>query len=135
GPRRDIVGTWAKVARAHGLKFGVSNHGAHAWHWYQAAYGYDPEGPMAGVRYDAWRLRKADGVGRWWEGLDPQALYTGPNMAPPEGITSVKAMNAWHDSHDGVWSEDPPPANPACVRSWLPRAKDLVDGYRPDLVD
>jgi hypothetical protein len=30
---------------------------------------------MAGVRYDAWRLTKADGVGTWWEGLDPQALY------------------------------------------------------------
>jgi alpha-L-fucosidase len=44
GPKRDIVGTWEKVARAHGLKFGVSNHGAHAWHWWQTAYGYDAEG-------------------------------------------------------------------------------------------
>ena len=29
GPRRDIVGTWAKAARARGLRFGVSNHSAH----------------------------------------------------------------------------------------------------------
>jgi alpha-L-fucosidase len=50
GPKRDIVGTWARVARARGLRFGVSNHSAHAWHWLQTAYGYDPEGPMAGQR-------------------------------------------------------------------------------------
>ena len=61
GPKKDIVGTWARVARAQGLKFGVSNHSAHAWHWFQAAYGYDAEGPLAGVRYDAARLTKADG--------------------------------------------------------------------------
>ena len=34
GPRRDIVGTWEKIARREGLRFGVSNHGAHAWHWW-----------------------------------------------------------------------------------------------------
>ena len=38
-----------------GLRFGVSNHSAHAWHWFQVAYGYDAEGPLAGVRYDAAR--------------------------------------------------------------------------------
>ena len=83
GPRRDIIGTWAQAARRRGLPFGVSNHSAHAWHWWQTAYGYDAEGPLAGVRYDAWGLRKADGAGKWWAGLDPQELYTGPNMAPP----------------------------------------------------
>jgi alpha-L-fucosidase len=44
GPRKDIVGGWAKAARAQGLRFGVSNHSAHAWHWLQPAYGYDGEG-------------------------------------------------------------------------------------------
>ena len=37
GPKKDIVGTWEKAARARGLRFGISNHGAHAWHWYQPA--------------------------------------------------------------------------------------------------
>jgi alpha-L-fucosidase len=46
GPGRDIVGTWEKVARQHGMRFGVSNHSAHAWHWWQTAYGYDAEGPL-----------------------------------------------------------------------------------------
>ena len=27
GPKRDIVGTWAKAARSNGLRFGVSYHG------------------------------------------------------------------------------------------------------------
>ena len=50
------------VARRHGMKFAVSNHAAHAWHWWQTAYGYDAEGPRAGLRYDAARLTAADGT-------------------------------------------------------------------------
>ena len=30
GPMKDIVGTWSRVARDRGLRFGVSNHSAHA---------------------------------------------------------------------------------------------------------
>ncbi len=134
GPGKDIVGTWAKAARAAGLHFGVSNHSSHAWHWWQTAYGYDAVGPLAGTRYDAWRLTKADGAGKWWEGLDPQALYTGPNMVIPDGITDLKAMNAWHDAHDGQWLETPPPNNPEFVRTWKLRAQDLIDKYQPDLI-
>ena len=134
GPKRDIAGTWAKAARAAGLRFGVSNHSAHAWHWWQTAYGYDAEGPMAGRRYDAFRLRKADGRGTFWDGLDPQELYTGPAFVPPDGIASVKAMNAWHDARDGRWMEYVPPHNPRFAAHWLLRQKDLVVKYRPDLV-
>jgi alpha-L-fucosidase len=134
GPKRDIVGTWAKVARAHGLRFGVSNHASHAWHWWQTAYGYDAVGPMAGVRYDAYRLRKADGAGKWWAGLDPQQLYTGPSLVIPDGVTSIKEMNAWHDAHDGQWHEEAPPQNPGFTRSWLARCNDLTDRYQPDYV-
>jgi alpha-L-fucosidase len=134
GPRKDIVGIWAKAARAAGLRFGVSNHSAHAWHWWQTAYGYDAQGPMRGRRYDAFRLRKADGRGTWWEGLDPQDLYTGPAFAPPNGIATAKAMNAWHDARDGQWMEYAPPQNPRFAAKWLLRQKDLVEKYRPDLV-
>jgi alpha-L-fucosidase len=134
GPKRDIVGTWEKIARREGLKFGVSNHSAHAWHWWQVAYGYDAEGPLAGARYDAFRLTKADGRGKWWEGLDPQALYVGPSMVAPDGLASIAAMNAWHDQHDGVWTEAPPPNNPGFTRNWRLRCDDLIDKYRPDIV-
>ncbi|MDB5734750.1 MAG: hypothetical protein JWN16_1387 [Alphaproteobacteria bacterium] len=134
GPKRDIVGTWAKAARARGLKFGVSNHSAHSWHWFQVAYGYDPEGARAGQRYDAWKLTKYDGKGKWWEGLDPQELYAGAVMPMPDGLASIKDANAFHESHDRVWNETPPLANPAFIRQWYLRCKDLIDSYRPDLI-
>jgi alpha-L-fucosidase len=103
GPKRDIVGTWAKAARAKRLRFGVSNHSAHAWHWLQPAYGYDPEGPLAGQRYDAWRLTKADGGGKWWDGLDPQELCTNRNMVMPDSVTTIRTANEWHDQNDRAW--------------------------------
>ncbi len=134
GPQRDIVGTWARVARAHGLRFGVSNHSSHAWHWFQTAYGYDAEGPRAGVRYDAYRLTAADGRNQWWDGLDPRELYGRPAMVIPDGFTSAKAARAWHDAHDLVWTEAPPPDDPGFVNAWYYRLQDLVDKYDPDFV-
>jgi alpha-L-fucosidase len=134
GPKRDIIGTWAREARARGMKFGVSNHSAHSWHWFQVAYGYDPEGPRAGQRYDAFKLTKYDGKGKWWEGLDPQELYAGAVMPMPDGIASIKDANAFHETHDRVWNETPPLANPAFIRQWYLRCKDLIDSYRPDMV-
>ncbi len=134
GPKRDIVGTWEKAARAAGMRFGVSNHSAHAWHFYQPAYSYDAEGPMAGVRYDAFTLRKAAGKGQWWEGLDPQELYTGPSIVAPDGIATTKAMLDWQGRNTGHWPEDIPWQNPGFAKRWLLRQNDLVDKYRPDLV-
>jgi alpha-L-fucosidase len=134
GPKQDIVGRWAKVARDAGLRFGVSNHSAHAWHWFQTAYGYDGAGPRAGERYDAFKLTKADGKGKWWEGLDPQLLYTGPNMVMPDGITGIEAIKDWHEQHDRQWTEKAPAANPAFTENWFLRCQDLVDKYRPDLL-
>ena len=134
GPHRDIVGEFASAARACGLRFGVSNHSSHAWHWFQTAYGYDAEGPMAGVRYDAWRLNRESGKGKWWEGYDPQQFYGGPSMVIPDGFTNLDSMAAWHNSHDRVWTEHIPEENPEFARTWFLRCKQLIDDYRPDLV-
>jgi alpha-L-fucosidase len=134
GPKKDLIGGWARAAREAGLRFGVSNHSAHAWHWYQPAYGYDPTGPRKGQRYDAFRLRRSDGRGTWWEGLDPQALYTGPHMVVPDGIDDIAKMNRWHDTHDGQWLETPPPADPVFAERWLARCMELTDRYDPDLL-
>jgi alpha-L-fucosidase len=134
GPHKDIVGIWSKVARANGLRFGVSNHSAHSWHWFQTAYGYDGEGPLAGVRYDAATLTRADGKGKWWEGLDPQELYTGPNIKMPDGVTGAKAVADWHEKNGRLWTEEPPANNPAFTEKWFLRCQDLIDTYRPDLV-
>ncbi|MEI8293212.1 MAG: alpha-L-fucosidase [bacterium] len=74
GPKRNIIGDWAKAARAAGLRFGTSIHAGPAWGWYEPTKGADKNGPLAGVPYDG-NLTKADGKGQWWEGLDPQDLY------------------------------------------------------------
>jgi len=133
GPKKDIVGTWARTARRHGLRFGVSNHSAHAWHWFQPAFGYDPEGPLAGVPYDGY-LAKDEGKDKWWAGLDPQNLYVGPSMVLPKGITTMKEARDWHAQHDGKWTEEPPPAHPEFVERWFLRCQELIDKYQPDVL-
>jgi alpha-L-fucosidase len=134
GPKRDLVGIWAQTARAAGLRFGVTNHSAHSWHWFQTAYAYDPEGPQAGVRYDGFTLTKEDGRGKWWEGLDPQELYNGRNIVMPDGLRTIAAANAWHAANDRVWNEDPPAQNPAFTERWFLRCRDLIDQYHPDVL-
>jgi alpha-L-fucosidase len=108
GPKKDIVGTWAGLVRAAGMKFGVSIHGARAWNWYEDAQGSDKTGPLAGVPYDG-KLTKADGKGLWWEGLDPQDLYAQNHAigAQPDTAYATKYFN---------------------------RMKDLFDQHHPDLV-
>jgi alpha-L-fucosidase len=134
GPKKDIVGIYTKLAREHNLRVAVTNHSSHAWHWLQTAYDYDPEGPMAGVRYDAYTVTKADGKGKWWDGFDPQELYTGRNLVMPEGVTTIAAANAFHKANDGHWHEEIPPMNPEFAHNWFLRTQDLLDTYKPDLL-
>jgi len=134
GPKKDLIKGWADAARNAGLRFGVTNHSAHSWHWFQTAYGYDATGDKAGVRYDAFRLRKEDGKGKWWEGLDPQALYNGPIYVMPDGLTTIQDLNNWHTRNDRTWNENPPPNNPEFVARWFARCQELMDKYDPDLV-
>jgi alpha-L-fucosidase len=131
GPKKDIVGIWAKTARKYGLRFAVSNHSSHAWHWFQVAYGYDTTGPLKDVPYDGW-LTKADGAGKWWDGYDPQDLYCGPRYAPPKGLDTA-AYKAWFKAHDR-WHEEIPPNDSGYSEKWFLRCQDLVDKYHPDMV-
>jgi alpha-L-fucosidase len=98
------------------------------------AYDYDPEGPLAGVRYDAYNLTKADGKGKWWEGFDPQELYTGRNIVMPDGVKTIAEANKFHAANDGHWHEELPPAAPGFAENWFLRCQDLVDTYKPDLL-
>lgn len=133
GPKKDIIGLWAKATRAQGLRFGVSNHSSHASRWFQPAYGYDGEGPLAGVRYDAATLTKADGKGKWWDGLDPQDLYAVQGAKMPDGLTSAKTVRDWHAKNSNMAKDNPmPPAS--FVENWYLRCKDLVDKYQPDVL-
>ena len=103
GPKKDIVGTWGKIARAQGLKFGITYHATPARTWRQfmpVRYRSDATGPLRGVPYDG-VLTKADGKGKWWDGMDPQQLN-----GPPHG------------------QDDP---CPEFVESFLLRVQDVID--------
>ena len=108
GPRRDVIGTWAKAAREHGLMFGVTVHQARNWWWFQPAHGADSSGPLAGIPYDG-RLTLADGKDQWWQGLDPQMLY-GPKH-PADALPDASYVKNFYD-----------------------RTRDLIDQHDPDLL-
>ena len=74
GPKRDLVGEVFVAARKQKLKCAVSVHAHFAKWWFASAFGADSEGPKKGIQYDG-SLRKEDGKGKWWDGLDPQQLY------------------------------------------------------------
>lgn len=72
GVKKDIVGTWAQVARQKGLRFGIGFHNspARTWgQWMPVRYTSGSKGP-----YDAMQTI-LDGKGKWWEGMDPADLY------------------------------------------------------------
>lgn len=52
GPGKDIVGMFRKAALKRGMKFGVSEHLAVSYNWFQTSHGADKEGPLKGVKYD-----------------------------------------------------------------------------------
>ena len=89
---------------------------------------------MQGVRYDAYTLTKADGKGKWWDGLDPQKLYTGRNIVMPDGFTTIAAANQWHEANDRPWNEGVPAMDPGFAEKWFLRCQDLVDTYDADLL-
>lgn len=113
GPKRDIIGDWAKAARSHGLKFGVSVHAMHVMGWMEPSRKYD------GL------LTRADGKGTWWEGYDPQDLYEQLNHEPS---TQKKDLYFWWWDHHIV---DIPET---FVSRFYLRTMDLIGKYRPDLV-
>lgn len=111
GPKVDVVGTWEKIARQHGLRFGIGFHNTPARTWGQfmtVRYTGDKTGPKQGVPYDALQTI-LDGKGKWWEGMDPVDLY-GPV----------------HNNKDPLHS---PFAN-----QFMWRVDDAISKYHPDLI-
>src|SRR5690242_15272241 len=52
GPKKDILGLFRQAALKEGLRFGVSEHLAVSYHWFQTSHGADKEGPFKGQPYD-----------------------------------------------------------------------------------
>jgi alpha-L-fucosidase len=119
GPQKDLIGGWAAAARKNGLRFAVSVHCAYAWTFYETSQGADTNGPLAGVPYDG-KLTKADGAGRWWDGLDPQGLYA-QNHAVGQTLK-------W----DPVSGTNTPDV--AYIQKFFKRTQQLWDDYHPDQI-
>lgn len=110
GPKRDIVGTWAKAARSHNLRFGVTYHGTPGRVWDEflpVRYQSDTTGSLAGVPYDGMQTI-ADGRGKWWQGMDPQMLNGKPHLKNTPC--------------------------PEFTQQFLLRVQDVIDSYDPDLL-
>jgi alpha-L-fucosidase len=60
GPKRDVVGLFRDAARQHGLRFGVSEHLAVSYHWFQTSHGADTQGQFKGIPYDGADPKYAD---------------------------------------------------------------------------
>ncbi len=83
GPKRDILAAWQSAAKKHDLPFGVSEHLAASFTWWQTSHGTDNTGDFAGVPYD---------------GNDPQYEDLYHRLAAP-------GDNAWY-SNDPQWACD-----------------------------
>jgi alpha-L-fucosidase len=127
GPQKDLIAGWAKAAHDQGLPFGVSLHAAHAWSWYEITQSADKTGPLAGVPYDG-KLTKADGKGKWWDGLEPQDLYEQRHTPSPNFDKSGAIHDRW-DWNNGVSLPDQ-----AYCDKFYNRTADLIKKYHPDLL-
>jgi len=133
GPKRDIVGEMFAEARKRGLRVGMAFHADYSLWWYQPAFGSDKTGPKAGVPYDAATRTRADGKGKWWEGLDPKDLYGIDLQAealPGKNIrdgffTPVRDIFVHPETRDF--------AKAYCLK-WFNRLKQFVDDYDPDFL-
>ena len=116
GPKKDLVKGWSDACKAEGLPLGVSIHASHAWTWLEPSQKYDGN------------LTKADGAGKWWDGLDPQELYA-QNHAHSTGWENSGTI---HGQWDWVNGASQPSA--AYKQKFQNRVLQLIDDYNPDML-
>jgi len=133
GPKRDVVGEMFAEARKYNFRTGMAFHADYSLWWFQPAFGADKSGPKAGIPYDAAARRKEDGIGKWWEGLDPRDLY---------GIDLMPEVLPGQNIRDGFFT----PVRDIFVQpetreyakeytlKWYRRVKQFVDDYDPDML-
>ncbi|GAT63641.1 alpha-L-fucosidase [Paludibacter jiangxiensis] len=130
GPKRDLIGEWAKACRANGMRFGVTFHHEYTWWWWQTAFGSDKDGDKKGVPYDG-NLTLADGKGKWWEGYDPRLLY-GINLREYKGVSKA-AASGWSPPPAGIFANHIDYAK-WYTTQWALRMMDVVEHYDPDFI-
>jgi alpha-L-fucosidase len=130
GPKRDLLGEWAKACRANNMHFGVTFHHEYTWWWWQTAFGCDTTGNKKGVPYDG-NLTLSDGKGKWWEGYDPRLLY-GIDLREYKGVAQ-KAQTGWSPAPAGIFSNHLEYAKWYATQ-WALRIMDVVEHYDPDFI-
>jgi alpha-L-fucosidase len=130
GPKRDLIGEWAKACRANNMHFGVTFHHEYTWWWWQTAFGCDAVGDRKGIPYDG-NLTLADGKGKWWEGYDPRLLY-GIDLREYNGVTDA-ANSGWSPPPAGIFKNHLDYAK-WYTTQWALRMMDVVEHYDPDFI-
>ncbi|CAD0002397.1 alpha-L-fucosidase [Flavobacterium salmonis] len=130
GPKRDLIGEWAKACKANGMRFGVTFHHEYTWWWWQTAFGSDKEGAKKGIPYDG-NLTLADGKGKWWEGYDPKMLY-GIDLREYKDVEK-SAHTDWSPPPAGIFSNHLGYAK-WYATNWALRMMDVVKNYDPDFI-
>lgn len=123
GPKRDIVGEWARACRKHHLPLGVSIHGSHAWTWFELAQKFD--GNL--TREDGYKPN-SDGSEKWWKGLDPQELYA-QRHEPSLGWDNAGSIHRQWE-----WKNGAALPSEAFKRKLQNRVLQLINDYDPQIL-
>ena len=116
GPRKDIIKGWSDACKAEGMPLGVSIHASHAWTWLEPSQKYDGN------------LKKEDGKGKWWEGLDPQELYA-QNHSHSSGWENSGTIHSQWD-----WNNGASLPSTAYKQKFQNRVLQLINDYDPDMI-
>ena len=116
GPKKDLIKGWSDACKAEGLPLGVSIHASHAWTWLEPSQKFDGN------------LTKADGTGKWWEGLDPQELYAQNHTHSTGWESSSTIHSQWN------WGNGASLPSQAYKQKFQNRVLELINDYDPDMI-
>lgn len=118
GPKRDLLKGWSDACEKNGLPFGISIHAARAWLWLELSQDFDGN------------LTKEDGIGKWWEGYDPQELYA-QRHTPSQNYRDPNAMFGYWDWYPNTGWSIP---TEAYKRKFQNRVMECINDYHPDII-
>ena len=122
GPKKDIVKGWSDACKEYSLPFCISIHASHAWTWYEGSQEFDGN------------LTKDDGIGKWWEGYDPQELYAqrhehSKNWNNPNYLTqNASTTGQWK------WMDDASLPSEAYKMKFQNRVLDCINKFNPSML-
>ena len=123
GPKKDIVGGWAKACKKYGVTLCVSFHASHTWTWMESSTKYD--GNL--TKEDGYKLN-ADGTEKWWKGYDPQELYAQNHPHSRGWEQSGSIHSEW------AWGNGAAAPSEAYKMKFQNRVLQCVNAYKPKMI-